>query len=229
MITCGPGGSTTEEVFAAINEAQLKAWDSVASAMTADSYANQPAGEFVIAYASNDDGTYTGNPTTDYSAVHYVAEASAQVDEIQAVGVDSPVTSIPVQPNGDPGIPTVSYDPITGLFSYGIPVGKTGATQTVVAPQGAATVAEMNAITSDPTPGDAWWMLDAGTITYGDPDKTVAVNEVVIWVAAGYFFNAGVLETGSSWDLITGVTVGGYSPTAGDDLLPTTGGKMSAK
>ncbi len=53
------------------NASQLRAWDSEAEAMTADSYSMQPAGQFVIQYTSNDDSTFTPHTTTDYSCLHW--------------------------------------------------------------------------------------------------------------------------------------------------------------
>ncbi|RLC29495.1 MAG: hypothetical protein DRH37_07410 [Deltaproteobacteria bacterium] len=144
--------------------------------------------------------------------------ATDAADEIKDVGVADPVTSVPLLPGNVPGTPTVSYDPVTGLFTYGIPVGKTGETAAVVTPQGAASVAELNALVSDPGIGFAWWMTDSGTITYGDPDTTVVSNDIVVWVAEGYFFNAGQMESGSTWPGVTDVTVEGLAPAIGDDL-----------
>ncbi len=144
--------------------------------------------------------------------------AEVAADEIKDVGVADPVTSVPLLPGNVPGVPTVSYDPVTGLFTYGIPVGKTGETAAVVTPQGAASVAELNALVSDPGIGFAWWMTDSGTITYGDPDTAVVTNDIVVWVAEGYFFNAGQMEAGAAWPGITDVTVEGLAPAIGDDL-----------
>ncbi len=145
------------------------------------------------------------------------AEASA--DEIKSVGVVDPVSSVPLLPNNVPGVPTVTYDDLTGLFTYGIPVGKTGEPAQVITPTGSVTVAELNALVSDPQIGAGYWMLDTGTVTYGDPDVIVTeINSVLIWLADGYFFNLGPLSTGNSWDQIGGVTVEGYAPVTDDDL-----------
>jgi len=155
--------------------------------------------------------------------------ATAQADEIKAVGVASPVTSVPLLPGNVPGVPTVVYDQLTGLFTYGIPIGATGEPSQVIVPTGSATVAELNALGADPMAGAGYWMLDTGTVTYGDPDAVVTeVNSVLIWLADGYFFNLGVLASSTSWDQVGGVTVNGIVTTIGDDLLPTTGGTMTA-
>jgi len=154
--------------------------------------------------------------------------ATAQADEIKAVGVVSPVTTVPLLPGNVPGTPTVTYDSGTGLFTYGIPAGQKGEPAQVVTPTGSVTIAELNALVSDPIPGAGYWMLDTGTVTYGDPDVIVtAPNEVLIWLAEGYFFNIGILSVNLSWDTLTGVTVAGQAPANGDDLFPTNGGTLS--
>ncbi len=145
--------------------------------------------------------------------------ATDAAQEIKDVGVVSPVTSVPLLPNNETGIPTVSYDSLTGLFTYGIPVGKTGEAAQVVTPVGSATVAELDALGADPISGAAYWMTDTGTVTYGDPDCVVnEINEILVWVADGYFFNIGKLETGNNWDQMIGVTVNSAAPQVGDDL-----------
>jgi len=55
--------------------AQLEAWNTEAERMTADSYATQPAGEFVKIYTSNGDGTFSSSDTTEYSSLHYSVAA----------------------------------------------------------------------------------------------------------------------------------------------------------
>jgi len=145
--------------------------------------------------------------------------ATDAAQEIKDVGVVSPVTSVPLQPNNVPGVPTVTYDDITGLFTYGIPVGKTGETAQIVTPVGSTTVAELNALVSDPVIGGAYWMTDVGTVTYGDPDCVVnEINEILVWVSGGYFLNIGKLEAGNNWDQMIGVTVNSAAPQVGDDL-----------
>ena len=55
----------------AATDAQLKAWDSHAEAMTAASFADEPIGDEVKEYTSNGDGTYIGTPIAGlYSARH---------------------------------------------------------------------------------------------------------------------------------------------------------------
>jgi len=44
-------------------------------------------------------------------------------DTLFDVGVVQPVTVIPVQDDGTPGLPTVTYDPATNKFTFGIPAG----------------------------------------------------------------------------------------------------------
>jgi len=51
--------------------AKLEAWNAMAERLTADSYATEASGVFVKIYTSNDDGTFTATPTTEYSALHY--------------------------------------------------------------------------------------------------------------------------------------------------------------
>jgi len=77
LITCGPGGSTTAEVFTAINEAVLKSWESAAAQMTSASYAIEPYGVEVKVYTSNGDGTFTATPQVGvYSALHHDTDAA---------------------------------------------------------------------------------------------------------------------------------------------------------
>lgn len=77
LITCGPTGSTTQEVFDAINAAVLEAWSAEASKMTADSYATEPEDVFVKIWTSVGDGTFTSADTTEYSALHYATKTSS--------------------------------------------------------------------------------------------------------------------------------------------------------
>lgn len=151
--------------------------------------------------------------------------ATAQANEIKAVGVVKPVTSVPVLPSGEPGDPDVDYNGLTGLFTFKIPDGRRGIQGDPgpgFTPQGDALVADLNALVADPTPGDAWWMVDTGTITYGSQNTVISeIDEIVVWVADGYFFNAGKLELGSSWQSVTNVTVDGAPTANGQDLAST--------
>jgi len=54
-------------------DAQLRAWESQAKRLTANSYAVEPASTFVKEYSSNGDGTFSYVNTTDYSALHYAS------------------------------------------------------------------------------------------------------------------------------------------------------------
>jgi len=53
------------------NNSQLTAWESEASKMTADSYAQEAEDVNVKIYTSNGDGTFSPTTTSDYSAYHY--------------------------------------------------------------------------------------------------------------------------------------------------------------
>jgi len=59
-----------------------------------------------------------------------VVEKTNEVTEIwnnlQEISVEEPVEAIPMLPSGEPGLPTVTYNPITNEFSFGIPSGKSG-------------------------------------------------------------------------------------------------------
>lgn len=57
------------------NDAQLRAWESEAERMTADSYATEAEDVFVKVYTSNGDGTFTATDTTEYSALHWKIKA----------------------------------------------------------------------------------------------------------------------------------------------------------
>lgn len=86
------------------------------------------------------------------------------------------------------------------IFNFAIPVGMTGAEGEQglpgmgIYPQGEATVAEINAFTSDPGAGALWVMLDAGTVTYGSKDVVVDVDDWLGWGEEGYFVNLGPIE-----------------------------------
>ena len=56
---------------------QLKAWESEAEKMTADSYATEAEDVVVKTYTSDGDGTFTATPTTEYSALHHSLKAQA--------------------------------------------------------------------------------------------------------------------------------------------------------
>lgn len=71
----------TDEIIAAADAAELSVWESAASKMTADSYANEAQGVHVKLYTSNGDGTFTSTDTNEYSALHW-----ASVAETLAIG-----------------------------------------------------------------------------------------------------------------------------------------------
>ena len=115
--------------------------------------------------------------------------AQNSADDIHDVTVVDPVTAVPLNPDGSTGTPTVTYDPLTGAFTFGIPSGQNG---TGIYVQGDFTVTEINAI--DPVnlgTGDAFIMLNAGTITTGDPDVVVAIHDWILWTAELAFINIG--------------------------------------
>ena len=60
--------------------AKLKAWESEAEALTADSYATEAEDIFVKTYTSNGDGTFIATDTTDYSSLHYSIKSAASSD-----------------------------------------------------------------------------------------------------------------------------------------------------
>ncbi|RLB09925.1 MAG: hypothetical protein DRG27_03890 [Deltaproteobacteria bacterium] len=112
----------------------------------------------------------------------------------------------------------VGSTPEATIWDFGIPRGEQGEPAQVVIPTGSATVAEINAFVVDPPIGSGYWMTDSGTITYGDPDVDVVTNEVIVWVADGYFVNMGIMVMGTSWSDVTNVTVNGLAPAIDDDL-----------
>lgn len=63
--------------------AQLESWNAQAEEMTAASYAVQPEDVLVDIWTSNDNGTFTSTPTTDFSSLHWAAksEGSAAAGE----------------------------------------------------------------------------------------------------------------------------------------------------
>ena len=52
----------------------IKVWEAEANALTSESYATQPHGEFVRIYTSNGDGSFDYIETTDYSSLHWDTE-----------------------------------------------------------------------------------------------------------------------------------------------------------
>ncbi|RLC28612.1 MAG: hypothetical protein DRH37_09205, partial [Deltaproteobacteria bacterium] len=74
------------------------------------------------------------------------------------------------------------------------PDGPQGIPGMGIYPQGTATVAELNALVSDPGAGDLWVMLDAGTVTYGSQPVDVLADDWLGWGADGYFVNLGAIE-----------------------------------
>lgn len=76
-LTCGEGGSTTSEVFEAVNNAELQGWIAEAEAMTANSYATEAEDVVVKVYTSDGDGTFTATDQTGvYSSLHYQQNAN---------------------------------------------------------------------------------------------------------------------------------------------------------
>lgn len=55
---------------------QLRAWESEAEKLTADSYATEAEDTFVNIVTSDGDGTFTYTPTTEYSSLHHSAKAA---------------------------------------------------------------------------------------------------------------------------------------------------------
>jgi len=169
-------------------------WENQAAVMTSASWANEDIYMPVKVYTSNGDGTFTITEQDSYSSKGYSFIAVDRANEIKQIDVFDPVTSIPLEPSGETGTPTVSYDPATGLFHFGIPVGAQGIPGMGIYPQGEATVAEINAFTVDPAAGAVWVMLDAGTVTYGSKDVVVVADEWLGWGVEGYFVNLGQIE-----------------------------------
>ncbi|WP_345969646.1 hypothetical protein WCX72_09995 [Sulfurimonas sp. HSL1-6] len=62
-----------------VTASQLRAWESEAERLTAESYATEPEDVPVKIYTSVGDGTFTATPTNpaEYSALHYEAKAAA--------------------------------------------------------------------------------------------------------------------------------------------------------
>ncbi len=99
----------------------------------------------------------------------------------------------PQGPQGNQGIQGVKGD--TGDTGDTGAKGDTGDTGAGFYFQGDATVAELNALISNPTEGFSWSMLDAGTITYGTTSVVVAIGDVVAWGATDTSFaNLGSVE-----------------------------------
>ena len=90
-ITCGPKGSTTQEIFDAVNAAQVKGWEATAHEMTAKSYATEPVGTKAKIYTSNGDGTFNHSDSPDFSALHY--ESKAKQEETNAASSASGAAS----------------------------------------------------------------------------------------------------------------------------------------
>ena len=69
--------SATSETNASASatSSQLRKWESEASTLTVDSYANEPEDIFVKEYTSNGDGNFTPTDTTKYSTTHWAAKA----------------------------------------------------------------------------------------------------------------------------------------------------------
>ncbi len=164
---------TSDPLYTAILNADENAEKSAESALESKQSANQ---SYQYAQASAQSAS--------------AAEVSA--NEIKAVSVFDPVEAVPVNTDGSTGTPTVTYDPATGLFHFGIPTGKTGQG---ISPAGSATVAEMNSL--DPVNlevGLTFIMLDAGTITTGLVPVDVIIDDWVSWNVLGSFTNIGQMQ-----------------------------------
>jgi len=80
-----------DEASTSASNAQLRAWEAEAEKLTATSYAEQPHGEYVKKYTSNNDGTFTATETSEYSALHYATEtdATTKADKLQTINTDT--------------------------------------------------------------------------------------------------------------------------------------------
>ena len=202
-------GTTTKGAQQYAKDSSEYALASSGSASDSSGFASSSSG-----YAANASG-YADNASNSADAA---ANAAAS---IQNASVVSPVTSVPNTPQGDAGVPTVDFNNSTSAFTFGIPVGakgETGDQGLMMNFLGTATVAEINAIGSEPANADGYYMEDAGTITYGDNDIDVIVDDIIMWGEDNSFTNMGSIGVSSAWAQTAGVTVAGNVPLAGDDL-----------
>ena len=59
------------------------------------------------------------------------SEVVELTNTLQAISVEQPVTIVPAQPNGEAGLPTVTYDNEVNEFKFGIPAGIDGQDLTI--------------------------------------------------------------------------------------------------
>lgn len=98
-VTAAASSEASAELSA---NAALKALESEAARMTAESYAIEPEDVFVKVYTSNGDGTYSVSTTTDYSALHWYRKAEgingitllAKADDTDAGHLQDAIASI---------------------------------------------------------------------------------------------------------------------------------------
>jgi len=97
-------------------------------------------------------------------------------------------------PNGNTG--PIGYDGPQGIEGpQGVegpdgPAGPVGPTY-MLNLANTSSVAEINALVSDPAVNDAFVMTDGGTITYGILEVVVVTDDLIGWGSAGSFINFG--------------------------------------
>lgn len=122
-------------------------------------------------------------------------KAKGQADSIKSVDVVKPVTSLPPLGNGDPALPDVSYDAPSGKFTFVIPQGRTGSQGEGIKLIGDITVANANLLVpANLSVGDAYIMLDGGTVTVGNNPQIVVTGDLIAWGASGSFVNLGQVK-----------------------------------
>ena len=124
----------------------------------------------------------------DYVAEKYILISDLMKD-LMKISVVSPITVVPVQDNGEPGLPFVTFDNATANFTFGIPAGSKGQDLTIELTF--ATLAEMYAYTDPVTLA----IPETGTVAFVDEDSKVYIK-----------LNTGVNTGASDWSTGTIIT-----------------------
>ena len=139
--------------------AQLKAWEAEARKLTADSYATQDEDVFVTNYTSNGDGTFSTNPTSDYSSYHWSQKAqSVAGDTIDVLGdVDTTGRAVGT-------MDYLRWDG-TNYVASGLP-STTAPTLSFTTPVGENSDGNVITITNFDSDAEYTFTTDVGTINY---------------------------------------------------------------
>ena len=162
-----------KQASASASASQLRAWEAEAEKMTADSYATQVEDSFIVDYTSNADGTFTGTPTTEYSALHWAAKADTAIQS--EVDLNTAKRSYPLVDENKLATIATNADVTAD--------NETSHADVVVAPLGVLPVLDGSNLTNLPSVGGITAHGDLtgiGTLTHDQLETAIGLNTAKI-------------------------------------------------